>query len=69
MQEIVSVIKGTQPIPNKHKGSIMSKPLTNAELLEAAPSIFSEAPIETASSQYHFLQTSSVLDTFQYFVL
>jgi len=43
----------------------MSKPLTNAELLAAAPSIFSEAPIETASSQYYFLQTGSVLDTFR----
>jgi len=41
------------------------KPLTNAELLAAAPSIFSEAPIETASSQYHHLQTSTILDTFR----
>ena len=43
----------------------MSKPLTDAELLAAAPSIFSEAPIETASSQYYHLQTSSILDTFR----
>ncbi len=44
----------------------MSKiPLTNEQLMEAAPSIFTEAPIDTASSQYHFLQTSTILDTFR----
>ena len=43
----------------------MSKPLSNAELLASAPSIFVEAPIETASEQYHFLATHTVLDTFR----
>ena len=41
------------------------KPLNNQELLAAAPSIFSETPIQTASEQYHFLQTSTILDTFR----
>lgn len=43
----------------------MSKPLSNTELLAAAPSNFSEAAIETASEQYHFLATHTVLDTFR----
>lgn len=41
------------------------KPLTNEELLKAAPSIFSETPIEGVSSRYAFVPTYSVLDTFR----
>ena len=41
------------------------KPLNNEELLKAAPSIFSENPIEGVSSRYAFVPTYSVLDTFR----
>ena len=41
------------------------KTLTNEELLKAAPSIFSETPIEGVSSRYAFVPTYSVLDTFR----
>lgn len=41
------------------------KPMSNAELLKAAPSIFSDSPIESVSSQYHFVKTSEILDTFR----
>lgn len=41
------------------------KPLNNEELLKAAPSIFSETPIEGVSSRYAFVPTYSVLDTFR----
>ena len=41
------------------------KPLSNEELLKAAPSIFSETPIEGVSSRYAFVPTYSVLDTFR----
>ena len=41
------------------------KPLSNEELLKAAPSIFSENPIEGVSSRYAFVPTYSVLDTFR----
>ena len=46
----------------------MSKPikiLTNDELLEVAPSIFSENPIETVSNKYAFVATYKLLDTFR----
>ena len=41
------------------------KTLSNEELLKAAPSIFSENPIEGVSSRYAFVPTYSVLDTFR----
>ncbi len=41
------------------------KPLTDAELLKAAPSIFSETPIEGVSNRYAFVPTHSLLDTFR----
>ncbi len=41
------------------------KPLSNEELFKAAPSIFSENPIEGVSSRYAFVPTYSVLDTFR----
>ena len=43
----------------------MSKPLTNAQLRAAAPSIFSEMPIEGVSERYAFVPTHSVLNTFR----
>lgn len=41
------------------------KPLTNEQLRAAAPSIFSETPIEGVSEKYAFVPTYSVLDTFK----
>lgn len=41
------------------------KPMSNEELFQAAPSIFSESPIESVSSQYHFVKTSEILDVFR----
>jgi len=44
----------------------MSKnPLTNEQLKQVAPSIFSEAPIEGVSDKYAFVPTHSILDTFR----
>jgi len=40
-------------------------PLTIKQLQEQAPSIFSDSPIESVSSQYHFVKTSDILDTFR----
>lgn len=39
--------------------------LTNTQLKAAAPSIFSETPIEGVSDKYAFVPTYSVLDTFR----
>lgn len=41
------------------------KPLSNEELFQAAPSIFSDSAIDSVSSQYHFVKTSEILDTFR----
>ncbi|WP_419678486.1 DUF932 domain-containing protein [Aliarcobacter lanthieri] len=41
------------------------KPLTNEELLNVAPSIFSESPIEGVSDKYAFVPTYKLLDTFR----
>ena len=41
------------------------KPLSNEELFKAAPSIFSENPIETVSDKYAFVPTHKLLDTFR----
>ncbi|MCT7432696.1 DUF945 domain-containing protein [Aliarcobacter cryaerophilus] len=41
------------------------KPLSNDELFNVAPSIFSESPIETVSDKYAFVPTYKVLDTFR----
>ena len=41
------------------------KPLTNEELLNVAPSIFSENPIEGVSDKYAFVPTYKLLDTFR----
>ena len=40
-------------------------PLTDAQLLAVAPSIFSETPIDGVSDKYAFVSTHSVLDTFR----
>lgn len=40
-------------------------PLNNVQLRTAAPSIFSETPIEGVSDKYAFVPTYSVLDTFR----
>ena len=48
------------------KGSTMSvNPLTDTQLRNSAPSIFSETPIEGVSERYAFVPTYSVLDTFR----
>ena len=41
------------------------KPLSNDELFNVAPSIFSESPIETVSDKYAFVPTFKLLDTFR----
>lgn len=41
------------------------KPLTNEQLCQLAPSIFSDTPIEGVSERYAFVPTYSVLDTFR----
>lgn len=40
-------------------------PLTDAQLRAAAPSIFSETPIDGVSDKYAFVPTHAVLDTFR----
>lgn len=40
-------------------------PLSNKELFEAAPSIFADSPIESASPLYHFVKTSDILQIFR----
>lgn len=47
------------------KSNLIVKPLSNEELFKIAPSIFSDSPIESASSQYHFVKTSDILDIFR----
>lgn len=42
-----------------------ANPLTNEQLKQVAPSIFSEAPIEGVSDKYAFVPTHSILDTFR----
>ena len=39
--------------------------LSNVELKNIAPSIFSDSAIESVSSQYHFVKTSDILETFK----
>lgn len=39
--------------------------LSNQQLREQAPSIFSDSPIESVSTMYHFVKTSDVLNTFR----
>lgn len=41
------------------------KPMSDEELLKAAPSIFSETPISGVSDRYTFVPTYSLLDTFR----
>ena len=41
------------------------KPLSNDELFNVAPSIFSESPIEGVSDKYAFVPTYKLLDTFR----
>ncbi len=41
------------------------KPLSNEELFDIAPSIFSENPIEGVSDKYAFVPTYKLLDTFR----
>jgi len=45
--------------------SITPKPLTNEQLKQQAPSIFSDTPIAGVSDRYAFVPTHSVLDTFR----
>lgn len=47
--------------PNKLTTRVMS----NSELFEVAPSIFADSPIESVSTQYHFIKTSDLLDIFR----
>lgn len=49
----------------KPNTQLTTKVMSNEELFEAAPSIFADSPIESVSSQYHFVKTSDVLDTFR----
>ena len=42
-----------------------ANPLTNSELFALAPSVFSDKPINTVSSQYNFVPTHKLLDTFR----
>ena len=44
---------------------MLQQPLNDAELKAAAPSIFSESPIDGVSEKYAFVPTFSVLDTFK----
>jgi len=41
------------------------KPMSDEELLQAAPSIFSKSPINGVSNRYAFVPTNSLLDTFR----
>lgn len=41
------------------------KPMSNEELFEAAPSIFSKTPIDGVSDRYAFVPTHALLDTFR----
>ena len=40
-------------------------PLTNEQLKQQAPSIFSDSPIKSVSSVYHFVKSSELLDIFR----
>ena len=42
-----------------------ANPLTNSEIYALAPSVFSDTPINTVSSQYNFVPTHQLLDTFR----
>lgn len=42
-----------------------TKPMSNEQLFKEAPSIFSDLPIDSVSSQYHFVKTSEILDVFR----
>ncbi len=42
-----------------------ANPLTNSELYALAPSIFSDTAISTVSSQYNFVPTHQLIDTFR----
>lgn len=42
-----------------------TRPLTDAELFQSTPSIFSERPIEGVSERYMFVPTHKVLHTFR----
>jgi hypothetical protein len=41
------------------------KTMSNEELFKASPSIFADSPIDSVSSQYHFVKTSEILKTFR----
>lgn len=41
------------------------KPMSDEELFKAAPSIFADSPIDSVSSQYHFVKTSKILNIFR----
>ena len=42
-----------------------ANPLTNSELYALTPSVLSDTPIHTVSSQYNFVPTHQLLDTFR----
>ena len=41
------------------------KTMSDEELFKASPSIFADSPIDSVSSQYHFVKTSRILKTFR----
>lgn len=49
----------------KPNTELTTKVMLDSELFEVAPSIFADSPIESVSSQYHFIKTSNLLDIFR----
>lgn len=49
----------------KPNAQLTTKVMSNKELFEASPSIFADSPVESVSSQYHFIKTSDLLDIFR----
>lgn len=43
----------------------MKLPLSNEQLMQQAPSVFSDSAIESVSALYHFVKTSEILETFR----
>lgn len=50
---------------NNEQSSLIIKTMSNEELRKSAPSIFSDSPMESVSSQYHFVKTSEILNLFR----
>ena len=49
----------------KPNTELTTKVMSNEELFKAAPSIFADSPIESVSSQYHFIKTGDLLEIFR----